>query len=431
MTGKVNTVFVVNCVPESVDKNIHNFWRIVAERMNERGYAIIFLSTTEIDVSGLKIVPLPYLMTDFMKVKAQKRNKLIDKNEVRDVMQWYRCGRRVAYRSLSLAHDYFADILDIFRPSSVIGWQSMNPVMRVLQNEAQVRDVPLWFGERGWVRHSLMFDVCENNYLNEVNRSFTIDRVLRNYVPDPVTIEYLRNKSNGEYDLSRYAAIDEISKETLKEKYGIPEEKKIVTIFTHGEPHLNTLHRSAIREAHDISSEKMQSRVRDVATAFLRRGFCVLVQEHPFNEMHDRKIDISFSEDVLEVKENVSSLLSVSDCFLFTLTTIQFDAVFFGKPFGLLSKSPLYHNGMPPFVGDFDSVDSFVETIVSGRDWDATKAALEQYTAFLYENFLLDIEEHKINESADIFVSHLTRFSRPLDGNLDDRLAEFSEKWLS
>ncbi|MFW7269079.1 hypothetical protein ACMAUO_14055 [Gluconacetobacter sp. Hr-1-5] len=431
MTMEVNTVIAINCVPEYVDKTICNFWRIVAKKMDEEGYVLILLSTTEINIPGLKVVPLPYLMTDFLRVKISKRNKKIDKAEISDVMQWYGCSCRIAYKSLSAAYDYFSDVLEAFRPSSVIGWQSMNPVMRVLRNEAQVRDIPLWFGERGWVRHSLMFDVCENNYLSEINRSFTIDRVLRKYVPAPRTIEYLRNKSNGEHDLSRYDAARDISKEELKEKYGISEEKKIVTIFTHGEPHLNTLYRSAIRDAHDISSEKMQSRVMEVAASFVRKGFCVLVQEHPFNEINNKKIDISFSDDVIEVKENVASLLSASDCFLFTLTTIQFDAIFFGKPFGLLSKSPLYHDGVPPFIGDFDSVDSFVDTIISGRNWGTIKEALEKYAAFLYENFLLDIEEDKISESADIFVSHLTRFSRPVDGNLDDRLMEFSEKWLS
>lgn len=424
-------VLAMHCVPAEVDPSVEAFWSALAAALARRGHGLVLLSTTTVRDPALQSIEMPFELTAFAKryPVCPSGAWSPDEASVGDVARWYRCSPGVASGNLRLARELFSDLLATLRPAAVLGWQALNPVTRMLRDSAVHADIPYWNAERGWVRNTLQIDMGGIHQLGEARLSLANHRLRRSYRPSEAVLETLSRRALGASDLGRYAGTPRRDAQALRSGLGIPPEAKVAVVFTHGEPGINTMGHPLVREVHDISAELMQHRFDQVSAALLTRGYWVLVQEHPFNHAAGRLLHLPPTPRVQRVAESVSSLLDLADVCLFTLATLQFDAVFLGRPMGLLSKSGLYRQGVPPFVGDYVSADAFVDDLLDRSVWPARAEQLQAEVAFLFEHTLLDLEQGALERSAEECAAWLSQIARPVDGGLDVRIDAFLQKW--
>lgn len=427
-------VLAVNCVPTEADAAVPAFWQALSRALAARRMQLVVASTTTLPPdSGLEVIEIPFLLTEFP-ARFRKRARFgspSDRAARADATRWYGCSPAEAAEAVSVAGEFFTDLLDTLRPSAVLGWQSVNPVTRALRQCALAADIPFFSGERGWVRNTLMFDLAGNHALSEVHLSLMAATLRERFVPESAVLRRLADRARNAGDLGRYKAGGPIEGAVLRAKLGIPADARVTAMFTHGEPGLNALETPTLREMHGMSHEVLQRRLDAVGDAVGSRGEWLLVQEHPFNRDSGRTMQLKTSERILGVQENVSSLLDAADTYLFTQATLQFDAAFLDKPFGLLAKSPLYRAGEPPLLTDYTSVGEFLDAAGDRAAWPRRAARLRADIAFLYENFLLDIEPGRGDASAGRLAAHLAQHVRPVDREFDKRVGEFLGKWTN
>jgi hypothetical protein len=424
-------VLAMHCVPADVDPAVEAFWSALAGALAQRGHTLVLLSTTAVRDPALQVIDMPFELTAFTRHFANHptADEAVSEAAVQDAMAWYGCGADAARDNLCLAQGFLRDLLDTLRPAAVLGWQGLNPLTRVLRDIARAGDVPYWSGERGWVRNTLMFDLGGAHLLGEAGTSLAATRQRRRYRPAPGLLAALRSRARGAAALGRYAASQRVGRAELRQRLGLPADAKVAVLFTHGEPGMNAMGSPAVREMHDLSPALLQQRLDVVSAALLARGHWLLVQEHPFNEAAGRCLRLPDSCRVLAVRENVSSLIDAADVLLFTLATLQFDAVFLDKPLGLLSRSALYRDGTPPFIGDHPGADTFLDSLFDEAAWPARFERLQTDVAFFFEQLLIDIEPEALPAGAAEWANHLAQLQRPLDRSLDARVERFVGQW--
>lgn len=426
-------VLAMHCVPATVDPLVERFWVVLSQALAARGYTLVLLSTAKVLDSSLYVIEIPYELTTFSRHYSRLPSAGIHPSEqvLLDAVNWYGCGREVALSNLQLVTELISDLLLTLRPCAVLGWQAINPITRLLCGVATEWSIPYWNAERGWVRNTIQVDLEGPHLLGESRLSLAGTRRRKSYRPTASILSALTARARGAKSLDRYSAPSPKSACEIREKLSIPADAKIAVFFTHGEPSMNAMGSSVVRELHDLSPELLQERFEAVSAALIDRGYWVLVQEHPFNEFAGRKLRAVSMPQVIEVKENVSSLLTLADLCLFTLATLQFDAVFLEKPIGLLSRSGIYRDGVPPFIGDYREVNDFVDALLDGSRWPNRFAQLQAEVAFMFENNLIDIEEDAVGDSVVDFAGLLSDLVRPVDENFPMRVDSFLQKWGS
>lgn len=426
-------VLAMHCVPASVDSAVEAFWSRLGQQLAQRGHTLVLLSSTPVSDPSLQVIEVPYVLTAFLRQFDIEPSaaEVVSEQAIYDTVSWYGCSHDDARDSLRLARAFMRDVLDTLRPAAVLGWHWHLPITQVLRECAQSAGLPWWTAERGWVRNTLMFDLGGTHLLGEAHTSLSIDRARARYQPSPVVLEALRQRATEAASLGRYAGAARMSREALRDKLGIPPGAQVGVLFTHGEPGMNSMGTAVVREFHDLSSELLQARVEDLSRALLARGFWLLVQEHPFNAPAGRCLRLPGHERVIPVQENVSSLLDTADVCLFTLATLQFDAVFLDKPLGLLSRSALYRDGTPPFMGDFDNAEAFLDELLDATAWPARFESLRADVAFMFEHCLIDIESEAVNAGAAEWAEHLARLRRPVDVAFHHRVERFLQQWAA
>lgn len=424
-------VLAMHCVPSSVDPSVEAFWSALSKALKERGHALLLLSTATVIDADLYVLNMPFEMTAFARTYARKAysEASVSEQAVDETMAWYNCDRAEAVENLCLAEAFLRDVLDELRPMAVLGWQGLNPLTRLLRQLCTITSLPFWSAERGWVRNTLMFDLGGAHLLSEVGASLALSRQKKRYMPSSEVLDQLQKRATGSDQLARYAQKARISRSEMRVKLCIPQDAPVAVLFTHGEPAMNAMADSLVRQIHDISTEKLQLRADAVTEELEARGFYVLVQEHPFNAPAGRTLRLRQSLRVIGVQENVSSLIDAADCCLFTLSTLQFDAIFFDKPVGLLSRSALCVDHDPPFIGDYPTVQSFVDALMNLSDWPMRWQRLRSHIAYIYENFLIDLEESRRADGVREWAEHLIKFQRPVDSNFGVRLGIFLKRW--
>lgn len=426
-------VLAINCVPQDVAPNLKGFWECASRQLAERGMLLVIASTAPLRSEALNVIEIPYLMTDF--ARRYPRNvdptRRYDGPMIRTVQEWYRCERAEAETALNLAHGFYRALLDALRPAAVLGWQSMNPGTRVLLQEAGEAGVPAWVGERGWVQDTLMFDLSDNNYLSEIQRSFATASMWKATGADPAKFEVIRRRSAGSARVGRYRSRPAVSGAELREALGIPADAMVFGFFTHGEPSLHMSGESALSALHATSRRTLQAQLEAACEYCSGHNAWMVLQDHPFNADQGYLLDLPESaQNVLRVRENIHSLLDAADRYLFTITTIQYDAVLRGKPFGLLSKSSLHVPGGAYFVGDYPDTLAFLAELEAATDWSQRQERLQARVAFLFEHYLLDIaDDAAIESSAMRFAEHLEQFERPVDAGLPQRIDALLATW--
>lgn len=423
-------VLAVNCTPANADPAVPAFWRALGDQLAARGVLLVVASTAPLEAPGVAVLQIPFELPSFPAPRHQSapvcRSPL---STVSEVSRWYRCPSEAAASGLANATALFTDLLATLSPSAVLGWQSTNPVTSVLRQCARAANVPFWAGERGWVRNTLMFDLGDNNALSESHLSLLASTVRNRLQPAPSTIAQLRQRARAAADVGRYPGTARRPAAELRSALGIPADATVVAFFTHGAPTVGSDAPDAAGALHDLSPDLLQSRIAAVAEALNARGAWLLVQEHPLNRASGRLLQLPDAPNVRRVDESVSTVLDASDACLFTLATLQFEATFLDKPFGLLSRSALYRAGTPPMIGDYPNVDTFLDAVLDRAAWPSRAERLQGDIAFLFEHFLLDIEPAALDASAGRWADHLAGLVRPVAAGLQDRLVRWLATW--
>lgn len=425
-------VLALNFVPEEVEPGIHAFWQSASIALQAQGHSLVIASTTPMD-PALNSLPVPYLLTEF----TTRYGTSIDLTSAAlpcplfelKVQDWYGCDQTMARTCIQIASAFLNQIIAAMRPVAVIAWQSTNPLSQLLLAVARSHSLPTWSAERGWIPHTLMFDVAENNHLSEVGRSLVAQSLISSYSPgrdelDEMTQRLLADKSG------RYAAAPIQSGADLRQRLGIAAEAKVFALFTHGEPFLFAGD-GTLAELHGLSRDNYLALFQEIKRYCMQGGHYLLVQEHPFNRDQPHELSIHGEPGVIALRENVHTLLDAADHAIFTLSTVQAYAVAYKKSFGILTKSFLHESEGPYYQGDYSDAHAFMEAIANGADWPSRHATIEKRMAFYLKHFLLDISPDQISSSAHRFASLMKSFERPLRGDLDEAINGFLQVWAT
>lgn len=430
--GVQGLVLAVNCTPEDADPAVAAFWGQLHEHLGAQGQQLVIASTTPLSNPALQVLEIPFELPAFAErfPLAAGQATAVPPALLDDLVRWYGCPAEQAAAGWQQAQAFFDDLLQTLRPSAVLGWQSVNPVTRVLRQAARAADVPFWAGERGWLRNTLMFDTLENNALGEANLSLGLARLRASSTPSAATLQRLQARAQAVTDLARYPGEPPVTGAALRQRLGIPAGDTVVAFFGHGEPSFGTWQSGPMAQLHGVPAGQLQARLDAVSDALLARGAWLLVQEHPFNRARCNTLQLGDSPRVVSVAENVGSVVDAADACLFTQATLQFDVACLGhKPFGLLARSPLYRAGTPPLFGDHPSADAFLDSVMDPTAWPARRVQLQADIAFLYDTLLLDIAPDAVAPSAAHWARHLGQLLRPLDAGFDERVGRFLARW--
>lgn len=427
-------VLAVNFVPDTVENNIAKFWAQATACLAQKGYLLIVATTASLNEPGINSIEVPFSLLEF-----PRRFPLVDVHDgntkddplVDKLQTWYRCDEAEALRSVSIADSFYADLFKALEPCAVLTWQSTHPKSVMLQRLARAEGIPVWNAERGWLRDTMMIDLADNHYLNELHTSFALSQCLYLVPHSDEEYETIRARSLGGVLTGRYTSNPVIDAGSLRAKYDIPPDARLFAFFMHGEPFVLMNAAPLPAHLHGMSLSLLQEQLQALALYCEQNDIYLLVQDHPFNDSAGIKLDLPGSSHVVPVAENIHSVLEASDRCFFTTSTIQYDAILYGKPYGLLCRTSADVADGAFCDLDYPSTLEFARAVDSGADWESRHANLRRLITFLSKVMLFDITDAGRDESVERFAAHLTRFVRPIGTDLSDRIDGFLDKWRS
>ena len=413
-------VLAFHCVHWDVEPAIENFWRQLRKRLQDQGQELLLVSTVPLHDPDLPYLGIPFYLPDF---GLQKSTNSIATNHplmVRMLQDWYELPREEAKNVHSHVMDFFQRLLDALQPAAVLSWQGANPLSRMVRELCLSRDIAWWATERGWIKDTLMFDLCDNNVLSEVNRSLITQRTMAIFQPSDQLVREIRQRVSANSSAARYPESKSVAKTTVREQLGLSPDTPIWALFNHGEPHVNALS-PKVRSAHQMDAASLQKCLSKLSATLHARGAVLLVREHPFNRTNGRALNLSGLCNVHAHEGDLDELINAADVGLFTLSTLQFDWALRGKPFGLLCRGMLSGKGMAPQWGEHMSANGFVNDCLDAEKWEHRHVEIERRIAYLYGSQLIDLSPARLQDSAqemaDLLVMHVgAELTKAMDG---------------
>ncbi|MGE8517311.1 MAG: polysaccharide pyruvyl transferase family protein [Alcaligenes nematophilus] len=424
-------VLAINYVPTKIEPAITAFWEKLSEELAQSGRLLLVASTAELDSEQLNIIQIPFNFVDFHRHSGcAPHTGKPDQSLTTLIENWYACTSKTAEQAVLNGTAFYSELLDTLEPMTVITWQSAHPTSKVLKTLCQTKDIPCLSAERGGLRDSLMFDMGLNNYVSEANTSLIADKAWSSYQWDSSRYQELKNKFFYTPRKSRYQSNPFLEPAHVKRKYAIDEQATIVAWVSHGEPCFQTQNTdSALADLHAIPGPILQEKINEIAAYCIDNGLYLLIQEHPFNKDQAQPLRYPTHERVIVVQEDIASVLGVADHYLFTTASAQYDAIFYQKSYGMLSKSLLHHKQGAFFIQDYPSTASFMHDVLHAPDWDIRLKNMEKRLMFLYDYLFLDISSPEaIAISAQRLFQLLDRFERHIPADLGERITFFLEK---
>jgi len=402
-------VVVFHCVPAEVEPRIERFWLNLRRLLQGQGQELLLVSTAQVSEPQLPFISIPFHLPDILgNFEGIER---ADPRLVSTLANWYRIGKADAANVLNRVGLLIDRLLESTQPAAVISWQSAHPLSRLVRQNCQSLDIPWWCAERGWLRDTLMIDLCENNGLSEVSRSIGLRRAYERYQPLATLPQTLLDRMPPSSTASRYPQNRLNERPSLRQRLGLPQDACIFAWLTHGEPHVNSIANPSIQANHGMDQKLLQTELVELANELKALGSWLVVREHPFNAIHNRCLDIQGLTNVFLDDGDLDDLLEQADFFLFTLSTLQFELVLRKKPFGLLARSLLSGPGEAPFRGDFGSCGDFLKALMDAKAWIPRHQALLHKVCFLYDHQLLDIAPERGRQAAQDLAGLLAGYN--------------------
>ncbi|GKW10571.1 hypothetical protein PEC301899_08530 [Pectobacterium carotovorum subsp. carotovorum] len=427
-------VLCFNCVPESVDVNIKYFWEELAVALREKNFFLIVASTAELNSNIFKTIQIPFNLIDFHQrygasvvgdVDVEINEKIIDLFKL-----YYNCDDDVAKKSIYLADLFYSELLFAISPSAVIGWQSTNIINFFVRKHSIARGIPYWSGERGLLKNTLMFDLGDNHSSSESMRSFTIQKIFENYSYNENRFNEIKEKYISNNPSGKYSSASLLSDEDFRYKYNIPLDAKVIVLFLHAEPEITaSFEGSQFLKIHGIPPQTLAERIRLIERFCHENGIYLIVQDHPLNKYQPKKIEILESQYIFLVEENIHTLLRAGNCYIHTLSTVQYESVLYGKTIGLLAKSMLYMKQGAYHYEDYSEVSGFMTDLLSENEWDTRLPNLKKRICFLHDYFLIKIDDDNRHQEAERVSEKISFYENPIDDSVINNIAVFLQKW--
>lgn len=425
-------VLCFNFIPESIEVNIKYFWEDLAVSLEQKGFFLIVATTAELNSDKFKTIKIPYNLIDFntrYKIADVERVD-IDKRIVDSFKKLYRCDERTAENSLALADMFYDELLSAISPSAVMGWQSTNISTYLVRKHAVSRGIPYWSGERGLLKNTLMFDLGDNYFSSELIRSFTINKLYEDYRFTDERYTALKKQYISDNPSGKYVSKELLSRDDFRIKHNIPLDAKVVVFFLHAELGITASYeQSQFLTIHGMPRSILVEKIRAVTQYCEENQVYFVFQDHPLNKFQPGWITIKKSPYVIQVEENIHSLLRAGDCYLHTLSTILFESVFYEKPIGLLAKNALHMKQGAYHYEDYAEVSAFMAALLSADDWHQRLENLKKRICFLYEYFLIKIDDDHRRAEAERVSEQLAFYENPVDDTVIDNINLFLQRW--
>jgi hypothetical protein len=429
-------VVCFHTVPQEVSPEIVFFWEEVSKLLARQRILLVVATSTELQCDNIAVINMPYNITEFRRPHSLEEDVVDslskDQSLLEALKEFYLCDDFTAIQSINAYSEFYDDLIDTLSPSVIVGWQSSDLSSFFLRKIANLKNIPLWNCERGLLKGTLMLDLGDNYTASELVRSVTINSLYKNYMCNESLYEELRIFYSSSTSSGKYESRPFMERDLFREKYNIPHGSKVLSIFMHGMFGFNTkLSGSVFDDLNNSSFDQIQGRINKIVTCCVAQKVYVLFQDHPLNQFHKEKIKLPFSEYIIRTSENIHSLLRASDCFVFSASTIQYEAVFYEKPIGLISSSILQVQNSPYDYETFESAEAFLHCLFANDKWGEHLTVLKKRICFIYEHFLIKLDENNRVSEADRIAGIFSCHKTPVSHSFFDKVDWFLKKWGS
>lgn len=428
-------VLAFNCVAPEVDPNILPFWEQLSLELAKNNFFLIVASTVALKSDIVATIYYPYNLIDFhdkyFGIMPEGDSIFHQRADVIETFQkYYRCSKLTANHALKLAETFFYDLIKAVSPCAIVGWQSADITTAIVRQYAHILEIPFWCAERGLLKDTLMFDLSDNYRTSELNRSLALQRFFQQYSWSQEQYLELQRRYTQCSPQGKYSANALMTREALRDKYSIPEQAKVVVLFMHGTPgHFSASPHSQFSSIHELDPEFLKLSLKEICQYCEQHGIYLLFQDHPLNKYQPERISVEPGHYVRVVQENIHSLLRAGDHFLFTISTIQYEAVFYEKSIGLLSRSLISEDNQALCLFDYQNIDDFMTELLTGNTWPARQENLRRKICFIYDNLLIKVDEANRATEAGRVARTLSLFKKPATTTTMDNIKSFIEHW--
>jgi hypothetical protein len=417
----------------ALDRATLGFWNALHERLQQRGLSLLMASTTVVEGASFSVLPIPYHLAGFADLVGDVPQPLPGMDEV--IASSVMADRGTPYAKVVRGADqtfaFYLDLLRAIRPAAALIWNGMHAQSQVAMAACRLLGVPCWGAERGWIRDTMMFDLGENSALSEWGLSVSLHTVLKSAEPTSGVFERIREHHRAR-PVGRYGDVAFEEAAALRQSLGVPADVPLWAAFPHGGPGIDA---GPTRAAlHATSPDVLDAQLAEAARVAAQHGAILLVQEHPIAALLGSTRPAAQAAGARFVRVNMHSLLAAAELTLHSGSTVQFDALYYGRPMLLLNRSILSLARVGGRRGAFEvgvdgTVTECLHAALRRSDWDARQADLERLASLLATCQLVDVGAGIVpttpDDLADVLARH--RFGSP--AGAEDRLADFFARW--
>jgi hypothetical protein len=414
------------------------FWNHLHAALNEHGLQLVMLSSTDVSGADFSVVPIPYQLAGFAHwyphaACANNRVPRWAQPLARAAACWDPSAPPAAVEiGLARAFDFYGDLIDTLQPCAVLAWNGMHPQTQLLLALARLNGIPGYAAERGWLRGTMMFDLGENSVLTEWSQSVALQSLLAEGTDDGALYESLRAYALRDR-AGKYGSAPMRTPAQARAELGLAADVPVLALFTHAEPGIHAPNGALRPAAHAASPALLDELLGEAAAYAARNGLALLIQEHPINRSIGVTRRFVHGAHVKFVESNIHTLLELADITLHTASTVQFDAVFYGRPLVLLGRSLLSLAAAAQAGAyerpDFTTLSDCLDAARARVDWPQRHAALARWVACLARRQLIDVDTGIVPQGAAHFAQLLARFARSAPADLDHRIDAFLATW--
>jgi hypothetical protein len=421
----------------SLDQATLRFWNDFHRDLEPHGLSLLMLSTTDVESATFPVLSIPYHLAGFAHwfgmdgaagaAEAPWTAEVISSAVAADRGP----DREKIHAGAYAAFSFFSDLLTTLEPTAVFAWNGMHSSTQVLLGVTRLLGIPAWAAERGWIRDTMMFDLGENSALAEWACSVPLRQWLKAAQADEDLFERLRihHLANRR---GRYGSQPALAPDEARHALGLSEHGSVWATFTHGGPGIDAGETRA--GLHATSPDALDHQLAVAAQHAAQRGAVLLVQEHPINRALGITRPRAIAAGARFVEGNIHTLLGLADLTLHTVSTLQFDALFYRRPLVMLCRSLLslarIGGGPGPIeVGIDGSLTECLDKAAAFTNWDARQRSLERFASIVARFQLVDMGLGLVPTTTSDVADIVGSLMRPVPTDLDSRIEGFLLRW--
>jgi len=322
---------------------------------------------------------------------------------------------------------FFKSLIDSLKPSIALTWSTALPQSIVFKNLLDSLSIPNFVWERGLLPNTFMLESKGNSGFSDLNTNifgtkFDVDKCPQIYNKIK---KYYRDDKPIKYTQSEF-----IDSKSLREEWNIAG-NKIITFFgqhdvAFGVYPPNTYMAKINSPLFDSTEDALKSLGDSIKN---NPETVLLFKPHPNDQtMYE---DNPKLENIRIIRDtNIHSLFELSDIFVFTSSTLQFESLFYEKPIVLLANSELRNKGVAYECQQQHLLADTIEMAINQVGFNVKFKKMKGFISWIIQHFLIGY-----NKSVPTSKS-MTEFAKILSDNgvsnavgetLEERINKFSQ----